>query len=99
MKKLAALRRMTVLLFVVAALGARVEGQVAGIDSIKNQEELDKAIGALDAALFDAYNRCDLVKFSNFFVEDVEFYHDQGGLTLGRQNLTDSVKKNICGKT
>jgi hypothetical protein len=33
-----------------------------------------------------------------FFVEDVEFYHDQGGVTLGRQNLTDSVKKNICGK-
>jgi len=49
-------------------------------------------------ALFDSYNRCDLQKFSSFFVDDVEFYHDQGGVTLGRENLTDSVKKNICGK-
>jgi len=99
MTELAFYRRMLLPLLVLAVLGARVEGQVAGLDSIKNQEELDKAIGALDAALFDAYNRCDLVKFSSFFVEDVEFYHDQGGVTLGRQNLTDSVKKNICGKT
>ena len=30
--------------------------------------------------------------------ENVEFYHDQGGVTLGRAALTDSVKKNICGK-
>jgi len=26
------------------------------------------------------------------------FYHDQGGVTLGREKLTDSVKKNICAK-
>jgi len=28
----------------------------------------------------------------------VEFYHDQGGVTLGKQKLTESVKNNICGK-
>jgi Domain of unknown function (DUF4440) len=68
------------------------------LDKIQNQEELDRASAALDAALFDAYNRCDLDKFASFFVDDVEFYHDQGGLTLGKVALTDSVKKNICGK-
>ncbi len=98
MKKLFALRRMLLLLLVMGLLAARANAQVPALDSIKNQEELDKAVASLDAALFDAYNRCDLEKFSSFFVEDVEFYHDQGGLTLGRQNLTDSVKKNICGK-
>jgi len=30
--------------------------------------------------------------------DDVEFYHDQGGVTLGKEKLTESVKKNICGK-
>src|ERR1700716_3371754 len=99
MKSLVGLRRMMLLVAVMAALGARAEAQVSGLDSIKNQEELDKAVGALDAALFDAYNRCDLVKFSSFFVEDVEFYHDQGGVTLGRENLTDNVKESVCGKT
>ena len=72
---------------------------VPSLDKIQNQEELDRAGAALDAALFDSYNKCDLEKFASFFVDDVEFYHDQGGLTLGKTALTDSVKKNICGKT
>jgi hypothetical protein len=38
-----------------------------------------------------------LQKFSSFLDANVEFYHDQGGVTLGRENLTDSIKKNICG--
>ena len=71
---------------------------VPGLDKIQNQEQLDHAVAALDAALFDAYNHCDLDKFASFFVDDVEFYHDQGGVTLGKAALTDSVKKNICGK-
>jgi ketosteroid isomerase-like protein len=68
------------------------------LENIKSQEELDKVIASLDTALFDSYNRCDLVAFATFFADDVEFYHDQGGVTLGKADLTDSVKKNICGK-
>src|SRR5579871_979393 len=71
---------------------------VLPLDKIQNQADLDKTVTALDAALFDSYNKCDLEKFSTFFVDDVEFYHDQGGVTLGKAALTDSVKKNICGK-
>jgi ketosteroid isomerase-like protein len=95
-----ALRRMFLLMSLLVLYASKISAQtpIPSLDSIKSQEELDKAITALDAALFDAYNRCDLEKFSSFFVDDVEFYHDQGGVTLGRQNLTDSVKKNICGK-
>lgn len=70
---------------------------VPSLEDIKSQADLDKAITALDAAVFDAYNRCDLEKFSTFFVDDVEFYHDQGGVTLGNKALTESIKKNICG--
>lgn len=61
--------------------------------------ELFKIIEAQDAALFGAYNKCDLDKFGSLIDENVEFYHDNGGLTLGRQALVDSVKKNICGQT
>src|SRR4051812_10074242 len=75
-----------------------VAQSVAPLDKIQNQQELDRAGAALDTALFDSYNKCDLEKFASFFVNDVEFYHDQGGVTLGRAALTDSVKKNICGK-
>src|SRR3954447_14436031 len=72
---------------------------VPALDKIQNQEELNKAVTALDAALFDAYNKCDLAKFGSLIDENVEFYHDQGGVTMGRAALVDSVKKNICGTT
>ncbi len=88
----------------LSLLGLAVFGSVAGaqdvppLDKIQSQAELDKAIATLDAPLFDSYNKCDLEKFASYFTENVEFYHDQGGLTLGRAALTESVKKNICGK-
>jgi ketosteroid isomerase-like protein len=68
------------------------------LESIQSQAELNKVVTALDAALFDSYNHCDLERFASFFTEDVEFYHDQGGVMLGKEKLTDSIKKNICGK-
>jgi ketosteroid isomerase-like protein len=71
---------------------------IPALDKIENQDDLNRAGTALDAALFDAYNRCDLDKFASFLADDIEFYHDQGGVTLGKAALTDSVKKNICGK-
>jgi Domain of unknown function (DUF4440) len=75
---------------------AATESKIAALDEIKNQTDLDKAITALDAKLFDAYNHCDLKTFDGLLADDVEFYHDQGGVTLGRQKLTESVKNNIC---
>lgn len=54
---------------------------------------------ALDRALFDAYNRCELERFAALLAPDVEFYHDQGGLTRSRAALTDAVRRNICGQT
>ncbi|HEX6058348.1 MAG TPA: nuclear transport factor 2 family protein [Gemmatimonadaceae bacterium] len=59
---------------------------------------LHRTVAALDSALFDAYNRCDLDAFRAFFDDDVEFYHDQGGLTVGSAKVADGVRDNICGK-
>ena len=70
--------------------------KIPSFDEIKNQQELDNAVMRLDTELFDAYNRCDLEKFKSMLADDVEFYHDQGGITLGKDALTESVKKNIC---
>jgi hypothetical protein len=61
-------------------------------------DDLTVKITTLDAEVFDAYNRCDLTKFGSFFADDLEFYHDQGGLSVGRQALVEGVKNNICGK-
>ena len=70
---------------------------VPPLEQLKSQGELDRALAALDREVFDAYNKCDLEKFAAYFADDVEFYHDQGGVTRGLQSLKDSLKKNICG--
>ena len=75
---------------------AVMDAKVAALDDIKNQADLDKAITALDTKLFDAYNHCDLKTFDSLLADDVEFYHGQGGVTLGRQKLTESIKNHIC---
>ena len=62
-------------------------------------DDLFRAVALQDAALFDAYNRCDLEKFASLLADDIEFYHDHGGVTRGSKALTESVRKNICGKT
>lgn len=86
---------MALLLFLLALSVSQTNAQ--SLESIKSQEDLDKVIKSLDAALFDSYNRCDLEKFGSFIADDVEFYHDQGGVTLGKDKLTESIKNNICG--
>jgi hypothetical protein len=93
--------RIAFLAFAAMVFGGVAQAQVAGVpplEKIQSQAELDKALTALDAALFDAYNKCDLEKFGALMDENVEFYHDQGGVTLGRAALIESVKNNICGK-
>jgi len=61
-------------------------------------DALTTEIGALDAKVFDAYNRCDLPVFSAYFDPKVAFYHDNGGATFERDAMVDGVRKYICGK-
>ena len=35
----------------------------------------------MDSVLFDAFNNRDMETFKRVFTEDLEFYHDKGGLT------------------
>jgi hypothetical protein len=58
-------------------------------------------ISALDTAVFDAFNHCDkpgqLDRHASYFAPDVEFYHDQGGVTWTRDAMIANTRKNVCG--
>lgn len=82
--------------FAFPALRVSAQDAVMPLDKITSQAELDKTITTLDSQLFGAYNHCDLAKFASLLDENIEFYHDQGGVTLGREKLTASIKNNIC---
>lgn len=61
-------------------------------------DELYKTVSGLDTALFDAYNTCNLAKLGSMMDENLEFYHDQTGLSVGRETFVAAIKNNICGK-
>ena len=63
-----------------------------------NDQLLYDTIVAMDKAYFDAYNSCDLKRQSALYSEDIEFYHDQGGVMSIKQDIIDAIEKNICGK-
>jgi ketosteroid isomerase-like protein len=96
MNKLFALQRTLLLLPLLALPGVRVNAQSP--PSPAPPDDLFRTIASLDRALFDSYNGCDLEKFKTFFTDDVEFYHDQGGLTVGARAVAEQVEKNIGGK-
>jgi hypothetical protein len=56
------------------------------------------SIASMDAMWEDAYNNCKLDVMEEIISEDLEFYHDQGGLMTSKQKLNEALKLNICGK-
>jgi len=60
--------------------------------------KLFETVQALDTQLFKAANHCDYEKLTAMVDENLEFYHDLGGLTLGRPAFLDSIRNNTCGK-
>src|ERR1043165_3629038 len=55
-------------------------------------KELYDTIAQLDAVFFNAFNTRDLDKLKTFLAENLEFYHDLGGVTNYTQNV-DAFKK------
>ncbi len=61
-------------------------------------DALFTTVKSLDAKLFDAYNRCDLTTLAAIVSDDLEFYHDQTGLSVGKAPFLSAIQQNICGK-
>jgi len=55
--------------------------------STQESRDLTKTIAHMDSLLFYAFNTCDINLSKSLFTEDLEFYHDAGGLTNFTQNV------------
>lgn len=77
---------------------AAAEGEAQSAPDRVRADSLYQIVAALDSAMFHAYNTCNLERLATFFEEDLDFYHDQTGLSRGKQSLVDAVRQNICGK-
>lgn len=49
-----------------------------------------------DSCLFNAFNNCDSLSYKKYFADDLEFYHDRGGLTVSLKSELQSFIDN-CG--
>jgi hypothetical protein len=61
------------------------------------EQSLYKRIAGLDSLLFSAFNTRNIEKFKTFFTEDLEFFHDKGGLTNYEytiNSLKETAKRN-----
>ena len=73
-----------------------VDGHVLG--DLQVEPTLYNTIVEMDSIYFTAYNTCDLEKQAEMYSDDLEFYHDKGGLSTSKNDLLESLEKNICGK-
>lgn len=87
------------LIFIAAACSGTRTNKTDGVRPYKPaSQELHDTIVRLDSLLFHAYNTCDLKTYASFFSEDLEFYHDKGGLDTSKANSIEGVRKYVCGK-
>ena len=62
-------------------------------------ESLFQIIAELDTIVFKAYNSCNLMDFKNYFVEDLEFYHDKTGMISSRKSMLEALEVMLCGNS
>ena len=81
---------------IIASSFRTIDGHVLG--EIQDENDLYHTIVEMDSIYFTAYNNCDMKKQAELYDEDLEFYHDKGGLVTSKQDILESLEKNICGK-
>lgn len=60
--------------------------------------KLEKEIIKMDSIYFTAYNTCDMETQAAIYDDNIEFFHDKGGLLTDKKQLLKSLEENICNK-
>lgn len=66
---------------------------------VDTTSELYKTIKEMDEILFEnGFNKCFISDMAPLISKDLEFYHDQGGVTTTKEKFLLSIEQNICSK-
>jgi hypothetical protein len=84
-----------VLMLVALCFGG---GGEALADGTNPNSAIYNQVKALDAKIFEAYNSCDLATLAEMVDDNLEFYHDKTGLSIGKASFVNAIKINICHK-
>lgn len=88
-----------VIIFLVAGCSnaAKSQGVIPKYERTVSKE-LYNSIVDVDSIFFDAYDNCKLDKIDSLISDDIEFYHDKGGLATSKKDIINAFQNNICGK-
>lgn len=60
-------------------------------------DQLFLTLKRMDSLLFErGFNRCDIILLENIISEDLEFFHDQSGLSTTKAEFLGAIERNIC---
>lgn len=60
------------------------------------QDDLSAAVRAADASMFRAFNECDVPAMAEIYADDLEFFHDTGGLDDKARTLEKT--RDLCAR-
>ena len=75
-----------------SALSTQLQGEELTKDKPGKSGELFETITRTDGEMFDAFNRHDVARLMSMFTDDLEFYHDTGGLTQKKETGENFAK-------
>ena len=61
-------------------------------------QALYDSIVRMDSTWEDSYNNCKMDVQEQIISDDLEFYHDRGGVMTSKKLLIEALKNNICDK-
>ncbi|UKJ08761.1 nuclear transport factor 2 family protein [Solitalea lacus] len=61
-----------------------------------SEKELYQTISTLDSSLFSIAYKCKPEQTAMYFTDDLEFYHDKGGITKTLTVFIESLRRNFC---
>jgi len=72
---------------------------VSGMASaqVNQNSDLFKTLKANDSILFKrGFNKCEIDKSAELMFDDLEFYHDKGGITNSKEEFVKTMKNGLC---
>ena len=94
------MKNLTTIAFLVIILSCSAKGQTKDeVPAYKPESKaLYDSIVRMDSTWEDSYNNCRMDVQEQIISDDLEFYHDRGGVMTSKKLLIEALKNNICGK-
>ncbi|HTF82718.1 MAG TPA: nuclear transport factor 2 family protein [Cytophagales bacterium] len=91
--------RLSVLTFSILLIACTVtKTHKPDLAYVPESQEVHDRIVFMDSLWGEAYNSCKEAVLDSIISDDLEFYHDRGGVNTSKASLMDIYRRNVCGK-